>query len=153
MLKKHLYSFIKISSCILLIGMVVSTLLQIFFRHVLRISVPWTEEGARIFAIWLTFIGIAAIEAENTQVRTEYFVSKMSPRLQKGWKLVIVMLSSAFLLCFLLGSIIMFDEASAIMLGVVPGLTRSILFIPAIIGTPIMLFFIWNQFKEFKRFD
>jgi len=64
------------------IGMLLSTGGQVLFRYVLRISVPWTEELARILFIQTMFFGIAVAIRENEHIVVDFLFKKMNIRLQ-----------------------------------------------------------------------
>ncbi|HBT49757.1 MAG TPA: hypothetical protein DEA61_08030, partial [Caldanaerobacter subterraneus] len=152
MFRKRLHDLVKIMGNTLLILLVFCVLMQVIFRYVLKISVPWTEELARVITIWLTIIGLAVIESENTQITTTYFVSKMKGSYQKIWKTVIALLTIIFLCTFFVGSLKMLPKASNIMLGSMPFLKTSIIYIPPIIAVPLAIIFIIYQLKDFKEF-
>ncbi|MDN5302122.1 MAG: TRAP-type transport system small permease protein [Thermoanaerobacteraceae bacterium] len=153
MLRKILHDIVKILGNIFLIALVVCVLLQVFFRYVLKISVPWTEEMARVFVIWLTIIGLAVIESENTQITTTYFVSKLKIPYQKIWKTVITLISILFLIAFFVGSLNMIPKTGNIMWGSIPWIKTNIVYIPPIIAVPLAIIFILYQYKDFKKFD
>lgn len=152
MLKKYLFKFTKVCSVVVFVSLVICVLAQIIFRYGLKISVPWTEEVARIAAVWLTFIGVAAVEGDNTQIRTEYFISKLKAKHQRIWATVMGILSSVFLIYLFIGSISMYGKANNIILGSLSWLKTSILYVPAIITVPISIVFIIYQIKDFKKF-
>jgi TRAP-type C4-dicarboxylate transport system permease small subunit len=48
--------------------------LQVVFRYVFQISVPFTEEAARYFGVWLVFAGGAALVASDGHIRLTFLV-------------------------------------------------------------------------------
>lgn len=50
--------------------------LQVVFRYVLEISVPFTEEAARYFGVWLVFAGGAALVASDGHIRLTFLVDR-----------------------------------------------------------------------------
>ena len=51
--------FLEVATMVGFSGMLLATGGQVLFRYALRISVPWTEELARILFIQTMFFGIA----------------------------------------------------------------------------------------------
>ncbi|MBW1960935.1 MAG: TRAP transporter small permease [Deltaproteobacteria bacterium] len=64
------------------IGMLLSTGGQVLFRYALRISVPWTEELARILFILTMFFGIAIAIRENEHIVVDFLFKKLNRRFQ-----------------------------------------------------------------------
>jgi len=74
--------FLEVATMVGFIGMLLSTGGQVLFRYVLRISVPWTEELARILFIQTMFFGIAVAIRENEHIVVDFLFKKMNIRLQ-----------------------------------------------------------------------
>lgn len=55
----------------ILLGFVVICSLQVFLRFVLPVPLSWTEELVSAFVIWMTFLGIIAVERKGTHIRVE----------------------------------------------------------------------------------
>lgn len=62
----------------ILLGFIVICSLQVFLRFILPIPLSWTEELASAFVIWMTFLGIIAVERKGTHIRVE-LVDEMLP--------------------------------------------------------------------------
>jgi TRAP-type C4-dicarboxylate transport system permease small subunit len=75
------YSFETIS-VVFLVCVLATVVLQVFFRYVARIVVPWTEEAARYFCIWMVFMGAAAAVAQEAHIRITFVVDHV-PKLAK----------------------------------------------------------------------
>jgi TRAP-type C4-dicarboxylate transport system permease small subunit len=142
----------KVFGTMLLLMLVVCVLLQILFRFVLKISVPWTEELARIITIWITIIGLAIIEEENIQIRTTWLVSRISSKYQKMWKVIMSIFNIIFLIVFFIGCLLMYQKANNIMLGSMPFLNTSIIYVPGIIAVPLTIIFLLKQIRDFEKF-
>lgn len=80
-------SFIEKSAifigCILLWGIVVLVLLQMFSRVVLRTGLPWPDELARYFHIVFVFLGLAFAHRMRNHVDMQFFAQNWSPRVQR----------------------------------------------------------------------
>jgi TRAP-type C4-dicarboxylate transport system permease small subunit len=95
-----LETYLEAITLIGFIGMLLSTGGQVIFRYVLRISVPWTEELARMLFIMTMFLGIAIAIRENEHIVVDFLFKKMSKRLQAMGQIV-YNLAIFFLLCSL----------------------------------------------------
>ncbi len=153
MLIRLIYRAIKAFVMVLFVSLVLCVIAQVFFRYVMKISVPWTEEAARVLAVWVTIIGIVLIEHDDAQIRTTYFVSKLKPNTQKIWHAIIVLLSVYFIILFLVGSFILFDKTSNVIMGSIPYFKTNILYLPALISLPLAIIFILLSLKTFKKFE
>jgi len=64
------------------IGMLLSTGGQVLFRYALEISVPWTEELARILFILTMFLGIAIAIREGEHIVVDFLLKKLPQKTQ-----------------------------------------------------------------------
>jgi TRAP-type C4-dicarboxylate transport system permease small subunit len=81
-------------------GMLLATIGQVIFRYVLEISVPWTEELARILFIITMFLGIAIAIREDEHIVVDFLFKKMNRRLQ-AFGQIVYNLAIFVLLCFM----------------------------------------------------
>ena len=112
--KKLLQSIEKILETITMvgfIGMLLSTGGQVLFRYALRISVPWTEELARILFILTMFLGISIAIREREHIVVDFLFKRLNPRIQ-AVGLIIYNTAIFLLLCFLHGAIIVGPAAN-----------------------------------------
>jgi len=70
------YSFETVS-VVFLVCVLITVVLQVFFRYVARIVVPWTEEAARYFCIWMVFMGAAAAVAQEAHIKITFLVERV----------------------------------------------------------------------------
>ena len=82
------------------IGMFLSTGGQVLFRYALRISVPWTEELARILFILTMFLGIAIAIREREHIVVDFLFKKLPIRFQ-AIGLIVFNIAIFIFLCFL----------------------------------------------------
>ncbi len=69
-------------SVVFLVCVLATVILQVFFRYVARIVVPWTEEAARYFCIWMVFMGATAAVAQEAHIKITFLVERV-PKLAK----------------------------------------------------------------------
>ena len=55
----------------ILLGFVIICSLQVFLRFILPVPLSWTEELVSAFVIWMTFLGIIAVERKRSHIRVE----------------------------------------------------------------------------------
>ncbi|GEM_PF-1002655 len=135
---------------ILFFGMLILTLMQILFRYVLSISVPWTEEMARLLYSLLIFTAIVVIEAENDQIKTTYFIEKLPYGLRFAAQLLINLASIIFVGSFAYGSVIALENSWIYTYGTVPWLSIAVVYIPIIVCAPFIIWYLLKQVILFK---
>ena len=54
--------------------LLVIVFLQVVFRYLFQVSVPFTEEAARYLGVWLVFTGGAALVASDGHIRLSFLV-------------------------------------------------------------------------------
>ncbi len=81
------------------IGMLLAAGGQILFRYVLQISVPWTEELARVLFVLTMFLGIAIAIRHKEHIVVAFLFNKLSRR---GQAVGLIIFDVAILLLLLL---------------------------------------------------
>jgi len=77
---------IKLCNRLLLIlgvAMTLLILLQVFFRFVIYVPFPWSEECARYLMIWMGMLGSVIALQQGRHIGVTFFMEKLSPGLQK----------------------------------------------------------------------
>jgi len=81
----------------LLLGMLVlSTLLQVLSRYVLRHPFDWTEEVARYVFIWVAMIGAGMAAKDRAHFFVDLLLERLSPELGRYVTLGVGIVSTAF---------------------------------------------------------
>ncbi len=75
--------------------MVISILLQVFFRYVMNAPLYWSEEIARYAFVWLVFIGAALASKRGAHIGVDYIVMHL-PELPKDLLAIFVNLLVLF---------------------------------------------------------
>ncbi len=115
-------------------------ILQVLFRFVLKISVPWTEELMRALFIYIVFFGLILVERENGEVRTTMLIERLPARLYRAWEVVVSLLSIAFNVIVIVGSVISIQTTNST-LGSLPQVSMKVFFIPLLISLPLMIIY------------
>lgn len=92
-------------SAVFLVCVLVTVILQVFFRYVARIVVPWTEEAARYFCIWMVFMGAAAAVAQEAHIKITFLVERVPKLAMHLLSLLSYCVVFLFNVIILLGSI------------------------------------------------
>jgi len=74
---KRKVDYVNIITVFAFIVMVIVVLLQVIFRYVMRISVPWTEEFARYLLILITFVGGALAVRDKQHISVTAIIDKL----------------------------------------------------------------------------
>lgn len=98
------------ASMIILLGFLILTSMQVFSRFVLNLPFDWTEELTASLVIWMTFLGAAAVQKEDTQVRVEIIESILSRNAVNWLYFAFDMCSLCFLLALMYGGWLTLDE-------------------------------------------
>ena len=96
--KKVLNNFEEILLVPILIVMSIIVVMQVFFRFVIKGSLPWSEELSRYLLVWVTFIGASAAVKRGAHVGVELVVMLFPKKAQKVLSVVSVLISTAFCL-------------------------------------------------------
>lgn len=80
---RRLGAIVESVAAVLLAVVVVIVLVQVFGRYILRISLSWPEELARYVLVWLTFFGVAAAAATQSQIVVDTILELVSPRARR----------------------------------------------------------------------
>lgn len=144
-LSKQLIKPIRLVVFVIMLVMVSLVVIQIFCRFVINVSVPWTEEMARLCFVWMMFLGSAIVECEGGQVSTTIFTDRLgrTPRFILGTATYAVEI--IFNLCLFIGCIRSLDTVKMMTFATVPSLNYQLLFIPLIIAAPFMVFYLVVQ--------
>jgi TRAP-type C4-dicarboxylate transport system permease small subunit len=90
---------------IVFIFMLLCAIMQVFFRYVLQISVPWTEEAARFALIFVTFWGGATALREKEHITIPAILERLPKKVQLGLQLVFIGAMGFFLVNVFIGSL------------------------------------------------
>lgn len=91
-------------AAIIFINILLFVFLQIIFRYVLSISVPWTEESSRFLFIGLIFLGSIGNMMADNDIKLTLLSSRLPPKANAWLCVVIYIIVGCFAVIFLLGS-------------------------------------------------
>jgi len=126
----------------LFVLLIILASMQVCFRYLLFTPLPWTEEVSRFFLVWVAFLGAASVTRRKLHILVDYLVSRMPLRANRIIGKIIYLLGIAFMASVLWGSIKMMEDAWPVHLGTIPWFSVSFLYLGAVIGSAIMLFYL-----------
>lgn len=91
-------------NAVVLLIMLTITMLSVTLRVVLKIPASWTESLAQYSFIFLVFIGSAAVMKEEGHITITVLVDRLSPTLQRIFRIVGRLLILPFVVMFTLGA-------------------------------------------------
>ncbi|MEL7565674.1 MAG: TRAP transporter small permease [Dehalobacterium sp.] len=97
--------FEKTAVTILLSAMTIVVFLQVFFRFVIKGSLPWSEELSRYLMIWAVFIGASMGAKVGAHIGVEAFISFFPKKVRMAAIILSGILSVLFCLVILVLSI------------------------------------------------
>ena len=119
---------------------VILGILQVLFRFVLKISVPWTEEMMRALFIYIVFFGLILVERENGEVRTTMLIEKLPYKAYHVWESVVSVLSILFNVLVLIGCFQAMKVTNTT-LSALPQISMRMFFYPMVISLPLMVIY------------
>ncbi len=107
MLNRYIWKILEVVVLTAFVAMLSLVIAQVFFRYVLQVSVPWTEEAARWFYAWQIFLGSAIATKENLHLRADFLLQRFPPRARACADFVISLAGLTFLAGVIWGSLLM----------------------------------------------
>ena len=144
-LSKQLIKPIRLIVFVVMVIMITLVVIQIICRFILNVSVPWTEEMARLCFVWMIFLGSAIVECEGGQISTTIFIQNLPALPQFILRTVIYVVEILFNLCLFVGGIASWNTVKMMTFSTVPTWDYRLLYIPLILATPFMMFYLVVQ--------
>jgi TRAP-type transport system small permease protein len=126
----------------LFVMLLVVASLQVFFRYVVWVPMPWTEEVARFLLVWVTFLGAASVTRRKLHITVDWLTSKLSPRTGYVLGVFVYVMILLFLITFFWGGLVMMDDSWPITAGTLPWLSIAYVYLGAVIGVALMIIYI-----------
>lgn len=101
----YISNLFELLSAGFLVCILFTVVLQVFFRYVMRIAVPWTEETARYLCIGMVFIGVVALVAQANHIKITFILNRVPKKINYLLSLLAYICTLLFNVIILLGSI------------------------------------------------
>ncbi|RPI00374.1 MAG: TRAP transporter small permease [Zetaproteobacteria bacterium] len=99
------------------VAMLVLVVAQVFFRYVLEISVPWTEEAARWFYAYQIFLGCTIATRDRLHLRATFILERFPSRLAAAVECLIAVATLLFVAGIVWGGVVMVWATSTVEAG------------------------------------
>jgi len=101
----YISNLFELLSAGFLVCILFTVVLQVFFRYIIRITVPWTEETARYLCIGMVFIGVVALVAQANHIKITFILNRVPKKINYLLSLLAYICTLIFNVIVLLGSI------------------------------------------------
>ena len=134
-----LWKLLEVGVLTAFVAMLVLATAQVFFRYVLQVSVPWTEEAARWFYAWQIFLGSALAAKRGLHLRATFLLERFPPPLRAVVDLIIGMAGVVFLGGITWGSLLMMRAVYPVEAGSFP-VSTSYLYLAIPVSLIVILY-------------
>ncbi len=134
-----IWKLIDVTALVAFSVMLVLVTLQVVFRYIVRISVPWTEEAARWFYAWQIFLGSSLAMRDRLHLQITVFLDRFSGRSRALLDLLTALTGLGFLAGIIWGSVLMMRAVYPVQAGSFP-VSTSYLYLSIPVGLFAMLF-------------
>jgi TRAP-type C4-dicarboxylate transport system permease small subunit len=135
---RHLWRLLEAAVLTAFAVMVVLVIAQVFFRYILQVSVPWTEEAARWIYAWQIFLGSALAARRGLHLRATFLLDRFPSRLRAVVDFAIGLAGLLFLAGIVWGALIMMRATYGVEAGSFP-VSTSYLYLAIPVSLAIML--------------
>lgn len=149
---KYVNKAFNFISVVIFVAMIITVLLQILFRQVFKISVPWTEELSRLLFIYAGFFGTALAARDKQFIVIDVLFKRLPGKLQAVCKVFI----KAFLMLFFgimwVGAVKMAQTVSGTYFQSMPIVSNSATYFAIIIGLAMTeLYLVLESIDEIRK--
>lgn len=147
-MKKFIFKLNNAVTVFMFIVLVAVVFWQVICRFVLEIPSPWSEELARLLVVWITYLGIAEVEAKRDGIRTLFIIQKLPIPVYKVLLLLSSLTAIVLHLCLFIGTIKQIQTNSAYYLSSLPFLSRTVFYYPILVGSPLSIWMIIDEILD-----
>jgi TRAP-type transport system small permease protein len=133
-----LWKLIDVTALVAFAVMLVLVTLQVVFRYLIQVSVPWTEEAARWFYAWQIFLGSSLAMRERLHLQITVFLDRFSGKPRACLDLFAALTGLGFLAGIIWGSVLMMRAVYPVQAGSFP-VSTSYLYLSIPVGLIAML--------------
>lgn len=122
--------------------LIITVLLQVFSRYVLTVTIPWTEDGARLILIVITFLGTAVALRDNEHIAITFLFKRIPTKYKNYVNIFINLIILFFLIFFIKGSLEMTSMNWVLPIVSFPKLKIGYIYIILPISAFLMVYFL-----------
>lgn len=147
-MKKYLFKLNNAITVFMFIVLVAVVFWQVICRFVLEIPSAWSEELARLLVVWITYLGIAEVEAKRDGIRTLFIIQKLPIPIYKALLFLSNLTAIILHVCLFIGAIEQIQTNSAYYLSSLPFLSRTVFYYPILMGSPLAIWMIAEEIVD-----
>ncbi len=132
------WKLIEIAALVAFSVMLTLVISQVFFRYLMRVSVPWTEEAARWFYAWQIFLGSALAMREQLHLRVTVVLDRFQGKPRVFLEFLTALSGLGFLAGIIWGSLLMIRAVYPVEAGSFP-ISTSYLYLSIPVGLIAMV--------------
>jgi TRAP-type C4-dicarboxylate transport system permease small subunit len=147
---------LEFSLCVILVGIVGVTFIQVLFRYIFHLSLAWSEELARYLFLWLAALASAYAFKLKSHFALRFLVKRFGKGLQRATGTFVSLIIAVFLVIFIWKA----TEFTFSMAKQVAPSTQMSMAVPyssAVVGGVLMLFYVirnwWSDIREKEEVD
>lgn len=122
-------------------AMVITVLLQILFRTIMRVSVPWTEELSRLLFIYVGFFATALAARERQFIVIDVLLKRLPRPVQAVLYVITKVLVVAFFSIMWVGALKMFGMVKNTYFQSLPMVSNGATYIAVMVGAGLTVFY------------
>jgi len=125
--------------------MLIVMILQVFFRYLFKLSVPWTDEASRYLFIWAIFLGSALAQRNREHIKIDIIVARLSPKKRRIFDGLTNIFDALISIAILIGTLKMMKSTYGIFASTIP-ISFTFIYLALALGIGIMLSLIFRDF-------
>jgi len=133
-----IWKLIEFTALVAFAVMLVLVTLQVVFRYIIQVSVPWTEEAARWFYAWQIFLGSSVAMRDRLHLQITVLLDRFSGKPRAFLDLLTAIIGLGFLAGIIWGSVLMIRAVYPVQAGSFP-ISTSYLYLSIPVGLIAML--------------
>jgi TRAP-type transport system small permease protein len=133
-----IWKLIDVTALVAFAVMLVLVTLQVVFRYVIQVSVPWTEEAARWFYAWQIFLGSSLAMRDRLHLQITVLLDRFSGKPRAVLDFLTALTGLGFLTGVIWGSLLMIRAVYPVQAGSFP-VSTSYLYLSIPVGLIAML--------------
>jgi TRAP-type C4-dicarboxylate transport system permease small subunit len=145
---------LELTLCVILVGIVGVTFVQVLFRYIFHLSLAWSEELARYLFLWLAALASAYAFKTKSHFALRFLVDRMGKGPQKWVESVVVLVVAVFLAVFVWKSLV-YTVSMASQVAPSTQMSMAIPYSSAVVGGVLMLYYVlrnwWADLRSKER--
>jgi TRAP-type C4-dicarboxylate transport system permease small subunit len=133
-----IWKLIEVTTLVAFAVMLILVTLQVVFRYVIEVSVPWTEESARWLYAWQIFLGSTLAMRDRLHLQITVLLERFSGRPRAVLDFLTALTGLGFLAGVVWGSLLMIRAVYPVQAGSFP-VSTSYLYLSIPVGLVAML--------------